>query len=192
MIKVTDNFAEAAQLLDKIARQAKNTVGLMRQIGGIMHDEIEENFSAEGRPAKWRGLKPGTIRRRKAQGHWPGKIMQVRGRLAASFQVKSDNNNAVCGTNVAYARIQHFGGSSKFAARERVLNFKQKTPGKMTHGRPGSGDTFAKAGKAGYSMKVKGKAYSIKIPARPILYCSPGGIQRMIDAGKAWLTNGVR
>ena len=188
MIKVTDNFDEAAKVLDQVARKAQERTGLMRQLAGIMHDEIEENFSKEGRPGKWKPLAASTIRRRRKKGNWPGKILQVRGRLAASFQEKADNNTAVVGTNLAYAAIQNFGGTTKQAARMRILHFNQKSPGKMTHGRPGTGDAFAKAGKAKYAMKVQGKAYSITIPARPILYLSPNGAQRMIEAAKSWLT----
>jgi phage virion morphogenesis protein len=190
MIKVTDNFAEGAKVLDQIARKASNTVGLMRQMTGIMLDEVEENFSAEGRPNKWKPLAASTIRRRRAKGNWPGKILQVRGRLAASIQGKYDNNIAVVGTNVKYAAIQHFGGTTKHAARERVLHFDQRTAGKMTHGRPGKNvDHFAKPGKASYAMKVMGKGHQATIPARPFLYLGQKGVQRMIDSAKAWLSN---
>lgn len=188
MIKVTDNFAEGARIFDQVARRAGNTVGLMRQCSGIMHDEVEENFDKQGRPSKWAPLAAATIRARRKKGTWPGKILQVRGRLAASFQTAYDNNHAVCGTNVIYARIQHFGGTTHHAARMRVLHFDQRSRGRMTHGRPGHNvDHFAKPGKAKYAMRVQGSAYSSTIPARPILYIGPGGIQRMIEAGKAWL-----
>jgi phage virion morphogenesis protein len=178
-IKVTDNFDQGAALFDKIARRAGNTVGLMGQCAGIMHDEVEENFEKEGRPDKWRPLAQSTIRARRRKGNWPGKILQVRGRLAASFQEKHDNNTAIVGTNVKYAAIQHFGGESKHAARMRITHH-------------AAGGRFAKpngkATKGQYGMKSQGKAYSVKLPARPILYIGQGGIQRMLDAGKAWLT----
>ena len=192
MITVTDNFGEAEQLLNQIARKAENTVGLMRNMGGIMHDEIEENFAKEGRPNKWKPLAASTIRRRRKKGNWPGKILQVRGRLATSFQVKYDNNSAVCGTNVKYAAIQNFGGTTKQAARMRILHFQtdyrfRKGFVGPLHQNAKRRDLFAKPGNAQYGMKVQGKAYSITIPARPILYISQGGVQRMIDAAKDWL-----
>jgi phage virion morphogenesis protein len=188
MIKVTDIFTEGAALLDKIARRAGNTVGLMGECAGIMHDEIEENFDQEGRPAKWQKLKSSTIRQRRAKGHWPGKILQVKGRLANSFQERHDNNNAIVGTNVAYARPLHFGATIRHQARMRILHFDQRKSGKMTHSRPGTGDRFTRSSKAKYGMKVQGKAYGVTLPPRPILYIGHGGIQRIIDAGKAWLT----
>jgi phage virion morphogenesis protein len=188
MIKVTDNFGEAAKLFDRIARKAGNTVVLMGKVAGIMALEVEENFAKEGRPNKWKPLAAATIRARRRKGNWPGKILQQRGRLATSFQTKWDNNTAVCGTNVKYAAIQHFGGTTKHAARMRVMHFDQRTSGRMTHGRPGKNvDHFAKPGKAKYGMKVQGKAYSATIPARPILYIGPGGIQKMIAEGTAWI-----
>jgi phage virion morphogenesis protein len=190
MIKVTDNFDEGARLFDRIARKAGNTVGLMKDISGIMHHEVEENFAKEGRPNKWKPLAQSTIRARRKKGNWPGKILQQRGRLATSFQPAWDNNNAVCGTNVKYARIQHFGRTTKHAARMRITHFGDVHPARMGKDRFGPGRatrSFAKPGKATYGMKTQGAAYSATIPARPILYISQGGLQKMLDAGKAWL-----
>ncbi|MDA8413017.1 MAG: phage virion morphogenesis protein [Desulfobacteraceae bacterium] len=190
MIKVSDNFDEGARLFDRIARKAGNTVGLMKAIAGIMHHEVEENFANEGRPNKWKPLAQSTIRARRKKGNWPGKILQVRGRLATSFQTDYDNNKAVCGTNVIYAAIQHFGGTTKHAARMRILHFGDTHAARMGKDRYGPGRatrSFAKPGKATFGMKVPGHAYSATIPARPILYISQGGLQKMLDAGKAWL-----
>lgn len=178
-IRITDNFDQGAAVFDKIARRAGNTVGLMKECGGIMHDEVDENFAKQGRPDRWRGLKPSTIRNRRRHGNWPGKILQVRGRLATSFQERSDNNSAIVGSNVAYAAIQHFGGTTKHAARMRVTH--HSSSGRFA--KPNSSAT-----KGQYAMKSQGKAYSATIPARPILYISPAGIQRLIDAGITWLS----
>jgi len=175
LIKVTDNFDQGAAIFDKVARRAGNTFGLMRECAGIMHDEIEENFAKQGRPDRWRGLKPSTIRNRRRKGNWPGKILQVRGRLATSFQEKSDNNNAIVGSNVKYAAIQHFGGETRHAARERITHHAK-------------GGRFAKPSKASYGMKSQGKAYSSSIPARPIIYISPAGIEKLKAAGIEWLS----
>ena len=191
MIRVTDNFSLAADVLDQVARRAGNSVGLMRQCAGIMHDEVEENFAKEGRPNKWSPLAASTIRARRRKGNWPGKILQQRGRLASSFQTDYDNNNAVCGTNVKYAAIQHFGGTTKHAARMRVMHFGDQHPARMGNDKSGPGRatrSFAKPGKASYAMKVQGKDYSATIPARPILFISPRGILKIILAAKDWLT----
>ena len=176
LIKVTDNFDQGAALFDTIARRAGNTVGLMKDCAGIMHHEIEENFEREGRPNKWKPLAGSTIRARRRKGNWPGKILQgARARLATSFQTDYDNNHAVCGTNVKYARPLHFGGTTQHAARMRVTHHSK-------------GGRFSRPGKAHYGMKSPGKSYSVTLPPRPILYIGPGGLQKMLDAGKAWLT----
>jgi len=191
MIKVTENFGEALGILDQVARKCQERTGLMSQLGGIMQDEIEENFDKQGRPGKWAALAKSTIRRRTKKGHWPGKILQVRGRLATSFQVKADNDNAICGTNVKYAAMQNFGGTTKFGARARVLHFGDQHSAKMGKDRVGPGRAtrnFAKPGKATYGMKVAGKAYSITIPARRILYLGPGAERKMYNAALAWIT----
>jgi phage virion morphogenesis protein len=192
MIKVTDNFEKAAEVLDRVARRAGNTVGLMRQFTGIMHDQVEENFAKEGRPGKWKPLAASTIRRRKAKGNWPGKILQVRGRLATGWEPKYDNNSAVYGTNVKYAAIQNFGGTTKHAAMSRVLHFGKVHEARRGENSVGPGRptrSFAKPGKAKLGMKVEVGAHETTIPARPFLYIGPEGVQKMIDAAKAWLMN---
>ena len=62
MVRVTDNFAEGAAILDQVARRAGNTVGLMRECAAVMHGEVEQNFDREGRPNKWKPLAAATIR----------------------------------------------------------------------------------------------------------------------------------
>ncbi len=48
--------------------------------------------------------------RRVKKGYWPGKILQVRGELAASITSHYDQDSAVVGTNKVYAAIHQFGG----------------------------------------------------------------------------------
>jgi phage virion morphogenesis protein len=178
---------EALGVLDRIARKGKNAVPLMREIAGIMTDAVEENFEKEGRP-KWAPLAASTIRNRQRKGNWPGRILQVRGKLAASIQSDYDATNAVVGTNDKRARIHQMGGIIRHAARERVLHFSQHTRGKMTHGKPGKNvDHFAKPGKAQYGMKVQGKAYETTIPARPFLHLEPTDGRRILEAARRFL-----
>jgi phage virion morphogenesis protein len=84
---------------------------LMQALAGIMMDEVEENFAQEGRP-EWMGLKPSTIKARAKAGHWPGKILQVSGQLAASISESSTADTAVVGTNKEYAAIHQLGGKA--------------------------------------------------------------------------------
>ena len=109
-IKIDDK--EIQQLLKKLISKTENLHPLMKNISGIMLDSVEENFEKEGRPDKWQGLKKTTIKQRTKKGYWPGRILQVRGELAASITNKSDENSAVVGTNKVYAAIHQFGGDA--------------------------------------------------------------------------------
>jgi phage virion morphogenesis protein len=169
-IKIDD--AECLRVMDMIFNKVEHREPLMNEIAGIMHDAVEENFEKEGRPGKWALLAKSTIRQRKAKGHWPGKILQVRGRLAASIQTRADNNNAAVGTNVVYAKIQHFGGATKHAARQRTLHF--------------SGKRFSKPKKANRILWVSGKAYEATIPARPFLHLEPVDLQKILTAARSF------
>ncbi|HSH71551.1 MAG TPA: phage virion morphogenesis protein [Methylophilaceae bacterium] len=104
--------SELDETFKAIINGAHDAAPLMRVISGTMQDEVEENFAQEGRP-KWLGLKPETEAARKKTGHWPGKIMQVSGRLAASFEAFHDSNSAGTGTNVKYAAAQNYGVTTK-------------------------------------------------------------------------------
>ena len=109
-IKVDDK--EIQQLLKKLISKTANLRPLMKNITAIMMDSTEENFEKEGRPDKWTSLAKSTIKQRTKKGYWPGRILQVRGELAASITSKSDDNSAVVGTNKAYAAIHQLGGNT--------------------------------------------------------------------------------
>lgn len=109
-IKIDDK--EIQKYLQKLIVKTENLRPLMKNIAGIMMDSVEENFEAEGRPEKWQELKPSTIKQRTKKGYWPGRILQVRGELAASITSKYDNNSAVVGTNKVYAAIHQLGGNA--------------------------------------------------------------------------------
>jgi len=84
----------------------------MKNIAGFMADSVEENFKQEGRPEQWVELAESTIKQRKKKGYWPGKILQMRGELAASITSAYDETSAVVGTNKEYAAIHQFGGQA--------------------------------------------------------------------------------
>lgn len=107
-IKIDDRKIQA--LLKKLAAKAENLRPLMKNIAGIMMDSVEENFEKEGRPEKWTSLAKSTIKQRTKKGYWPGRILQMRGELAASITSKYDDNSALVGTNKIYAAIHQFGG----------------------------------------------------------------------------------
>ncbi|MRR56955.1 MAG: phage virion morphogenesis protein [Deltaproteobacteria bacterium] len=169
-VKIDDR--EVVEALRRLERQAGDLRPVMREIAGDMLDSVQENFARQGRPLRW---KPS--RRARKQG---GQTLRDTNRLYRSIIARSDTNGAMVGTNVRYAAIHHFGGEIKHPARERVLHFRQVERGRMTHARPGTGDTFAKSGKAHYAMKVKGKAYTIKMPARPFMVLDDSDVRRIV------------
>ena len=109
-IKIDDK--EIQKYLQKLVSKTENLRPLMKNIAGIMMDSVEENFEKEGRPEKWQGIAKSTIKQRTKKGYWPGRILQVRGELAASITSKYDENSALVGTNKVYAAIHQFGGDA--------------------------------------------------------------------------------
>jgi len=110
-IEIKIDNKEIQQVLDKLFEETSNLMPLMKNIAGIMADAVEENFKQEGRP-EWAKLKDSTIKLRTQKGYWPGKILQMRGELAASITSNYDESSALVGTNKAYARIHQLGGET--------------------------------------------------------------------------------
>ena len=100
-IKIELKDEQVRQLLVGITQKLNDLTPCMRQIAGIMHHAVEENFAQQGRP-KW---KPSM--RVAKEG---GVTLQKSGRLAASITSQATGNQAAVGTNVIYAAIQQFGG----------------------------------------------------------------------------------
>ena len=103
MIKITVDDKQVQTLLTDLSRKVADMSPLMRQIAGIMHSAVEENFKQEGRP-RWKPSK-----RVLKQG---GQTLQDTGSLAASISSAYTENSAVVGTNKEYAAIHQFGGKA--------------------------------------------------------------------------------
>ncbi len=99
------------KLLD-IAKRVENLRPLMKNIAGIFSYSTEENFKEEGRPDKWLDLAESTKKQRTKKRKWPGQILQVEGKLAASISTFYDNDSAVIGSNLEYAAIHQLGGQA--------------------------------------------------------------------------------
>ena len=175
-LKIDDRTIDSH--LARMIAKGGNLRPVMREISHDMRDAVLENFEREGRPSPWKKSK-----RAAKQG---GKTLQHTRRLM-KMEVKSDASGAAVGTNVKYAAIHHFGGPIRFRGRERIMNFKQVRRGKMTFSRPGQGDRFAKAGKAHYSMKVSGKAYSVDMPARPYMLLQEDDLAKIVKRMRRYL-----
>lgn len=160
-IRIDIQDGPAKSLLMELRQRSQDTTPAMRIIGEIVRTSVVKNFEAEGRPTPWKKSK-----RAIKEG---GRTLTKRGRLMNSITAKAGRDSVDIGTNVIYARIHQLGGAIKHPARERVLHFSQVNRGKMTFGRPGTGDLFAKRSKARYAMKVAGQAYTITMPKREFL-----------------------
>lgn len=110
-IEIKIDNKELNQVLDKLFGKTTDLKPLMKSIAGTMADAVEENFKQEGRP-EWAKLKDSTIKLRTQKGYWPGKILQMRGELAASITTAYDETSAIVGSNKEYARIHQLGGDA--------------------------------------------------------------------------------
>ena len=110
-IEIKIDNKELNQVLGKLFEKTTDLRPLMKNIAGIMADAVEENFKQEGRP-EWAKLKDSTIKLRTQKGYWSGKILQMRGELAASITSEYSENSAIVGTNKTYAAIHQFGGNA--------------------------------------------------------------------------------
>lgn len=164
---IDDRFERPFQ---RVIQGMQDATPLMRVITGIMLDEVEENFEQEGRP-EWLGLHPGTIAARKKAGHWPGKILQRTGQLAASIVGDHDATSSVVGTNKEYAAAHQFGAKTRphviKPRNKKALAFGGTVTKKVNH--PGS-----------------------EIPARPFLVISESGNVAILSATNRYLRGLIR
>jgi phage virion morphogenesis protein len=123
----------------QMQKAANNMQKPLKASAVYMFGSIERNFKAQGRPTKWQKLSKKTLaRRRKGQDNEGGKkkpqILIDTGRLKNSVTSNADvtSGGFTIGTNVIYARRQHFGypggkgrGRSKTPARP-FLMFQQE------------------------------------------------------------------
>lgn len=178
--------ARATNALSRVANIKAGAAPLMREIVGIMHTEVEDNFDAQGRPS-WMPLKAsslaskyrreiitkkGNIRRdnvaRFREAVRQNRILQASGQLASSIVMFSSATQAIVGSNKVYAAIHHFGGKTKAhvirARRKRALAFGGILRKSVNH--PGS-----------------------VIPARPYLVLGPAGGTMIESAATRYLRN---
>ena len=117
MIKITIDDREVQKLIKDLTNCLKDRRPLMRKIAGIMHDAVEKNFEAEGRPG-WKPSKRAII-----QG---GKTLQDTGSLATSISQTYDNDKAIVGTNKIYAAIHQFGFHGSVSVKSHIRKIKSR------------------------------------------------------------------
>ena len=134
MIEIKIDGNQVTALLERLAKVASNLSPAMAAIAGDMHDAVEENFARGGRP-QWAGLKPPVNKKR--QG---GQVLVDSARLKNSITAFSDATSAVVGTNVKYAAIHQFGGTTRahviLPRYKKALAFGGRVVKKVNH--PGS------------------------------------------------------
>lgn len=114
-----DNKAVNEKLLE-LAKRGENLRPLMKNIAGVFAYSTEENFKEEGRPDKWTDLAESTKKQRSKKRKWPGQILQVEGKLAASINTFYDSDSAVIGSNLDYAAIHQLGGKAGRNKKEKI------------------------------------------------------------------------
>ncbi|MGK0600082.1 phage virion morphogenesis protein [Yokenella regensburgei] len=124
-IDISDDFRE---WLERLEGRCQYREPLMEKVAGIMLDAVDENFVQGGRPA-WEPLK-----------YRDGKPLMKSRRLHGSITPMADNNQAVVGTNVVYARIHQEGGKTRphviRPRNKKALYFNGRFAAKVNH--PGS------------------------------------------------------
>ena len=122
-------LARLVTRIRKMATDAQRVERPLRAAGELMRRSIEQNFRAQGRPAKWQALAPSTrARRRRGRGRGGPQILIDTARLKNSIGYCVMTEGVEVGTNVRYAPRQHFGypggkgrGRSKTPARPFLM-----------------------------------------------------------------------
>lgn len=91
---------ELRKALEHLAERIQHRLPLMRTISEDMMAAVHENFAQEGRP-RWLPVQRA------------GEILRDTGRLYNSLDSDCDNDEAVVGTNLVYAAIHNFGGTTR-------------------------------------------------------------------------------
>ena len=117
MLQVNIDVSDLQKATHLLENELKNPANLLGQIGLALVYETEQNFRNESGPlGKWDLLSPLTTKQRAKRGHWPGKILQVKGSLASSIQSTVSGDvvtvSAGSGPSKEYAAIHQFGGEA--------------------------------------------------------------------------------
>lgn len=152
---------EVNAALARLREQVGNLTPAMRAIGQTLVTDADLGFRAQSDPwgAPWEPLAASTLKRRRGKR---AQILRDTGRLANSFSYRADARSVEVGTNVAYAAIHQFGGTTQRAASQRTLYFRQAKDGKV-------GNRFVKKRRSNFAQDVNIGAHAVTIPARPML-----------------------
>lgn len=158
-------------------RALQNRRPLMRGLSGMLYSAVMDNFDHGGRPA-WQPLKPATVRRKQKAGK--ERLLIMSNHLRNSITPYHDDNSAIVGTNVPYARIHQEGGLIKMKARSQTTFHRIKKDGRPGH-------RFAAKARADFAKTHPVAAHSIHIPARPFLALTEAEAQRLTEHVRNYL-----
>jgi len=108
MIRIDIDDREVLDALEALRRRVADMTPAMAGIAAELASQTEARFQAEG--PGWPELSGRTILARSKSGHWPGKMLQRSGQLAASVQTEHGRDYVLISTANPYAAIHQFGG----------------------------------------------------------------------------------
>lgn len=160
-IDIRIESAAVQAVLRNLENAGHNMTPAYRVIAMELVSITEKRFADEG--PGWPELSAATIGQRQREGHWPGKMLQVSGGLAASVGSDYGDHFALVGASKIYAAIQQLGGTVHHEARQGEVYFKQdKRTGEV-------GNRFVKKKHSNFAQSVNIGAHDTEIPARPYI-----------------------
>jgi phage gpG-like protein len=117
-------------MLKGMEGRSRNLAPVMLDFGGRMKGSIDKNFDDQGRPVRWPGLKPATMRNWLfgKKGHWTKagnlskegkeslgsrKVLVDSGLLRRTIYYQPSGSGITIGSRKPYAGIHQFGGTTK-------------------------------------------------------------------------------
>lgn len=153
MIRIQVNVTALQAAMDRLIAGLQDTTPLMHEVVFVMQDAVIENFEQGGRP-KWQAKKDGKP-----------SYLQRTGRLKVINREYSATT-ATVGSNLVYAAIHQFGGTTKphviRPRNKKALKFNGKIRRSVNH--PGS-----------------------KIPARPFLVLTDSDTDEIEQTAQSYL-----
>ncbi|MDM8214686.1 phage virion morphogenesis protein [Desulfovibrio piger] len=146
IMEITVQSSAIEEALDRLARSARSLEPAMRDIGGLLEKETDDNFRAQGRP-RWRPLSQTTILNRlmgrDGEGNRRGissiltrdgnlrararrrlegglAILQDTGTLRGSIRASPGRYSVTIGSVLEYAAIHQFGGMAGRGKKVRI------------------------------------------------------------------------
>jgi phage virion morphogenesis protein len=113
-IRLTIDTGGGQRLLAEVQGRLANLEPALTAIKEVALDSIRQNFEASGRPEPWAPLK-----------YRQGKPLILSGRLRASITGEVQGSTVVLGTNLSYAAIHNYGGTTTWGKRTVTIPQRQ-------------------------------------------------------------------